>query len=221
MRRALKSLVLAGMVAVTAVTGVAVSGGTADAATIGSCATAPGNGNCNGAQVQIGDACWDSAKVVPAATTAYYSDSGYSFKTELWYSKLCQSNFAVTTVMGTGSLTFQVSNKIRRYAGSDGPYLMLHAGWTLMWPWSTGALVISPLIYSPHNTAQGCISTTSDDNAVCTLAVSHRVPLSGPVRAPRARLHDQGTKYADAGSVEDSPARQDWTGLESRPWRIG
>jgi hypothetical protein len=172
MRRHLKSLVLAGIVAITMVTGIAMSGGTAHAATIGACASGASNDNCNGAQVHVGDACWDSARVVPVAgTTVYYPDSGYSFKTELWYSKLCKSNFAVTTVITTGLLPYQVSDKIRRGPGPDGPYLMLHADWIQMYPWSTGAMVISPLVYSPDNPAQACVSTRSDDQALCTVYV--------------------------------------------------
>jgi hypothetical protein len=160
-------LILA-MAAATLAGGISMAAGSAYASSISSCASAPSNGNCNGAAEHEGDACWGSAYIVGASGTNYYSDMGYTFVTNLWYSRNCKSNFAVTTVTATGPLEYNLANKVRRGSGPDGPYLMEHAGIIDMFPWSSGSKVISPLVYSPHNVAEACVSTDSNDQAGCT-----------------------------------------------------
>lgn len=62
------------------------------------------------------------------------------------------------------------SDKVRRHAGGpDGPYLMEHAGWQTASPTSGDVYsAISPMVYSPHNTAQACFSTRADDQVIYT-----------------------------------------------------
>ena len=95
-----------------------------------------------------------------------YSDMGWTFETWLDYSPLCKSNFTYTQVIVTGPLPYYVSNKVRRGPGPDGPYVMEHAGW--LWPGIVGQPFASALVYSPHNTAQSCLSTNTSDQIQCT-----------------------------------------------------
>ena len=134
-----------------------------------SCFDSPSNSNCDGAPVAEFGTCWTGSYVVhPDTGGEFFYFDDYLFETDLRYSPGCKSNFAVTTVTATGIEPYDFSNKIRRAAGADGPYLMEHGGWYKAWPWSTGAIVISPLVYSPDDTAQACFSNDSNDQVGCT-----------------------------------------------------
>jgi hypothetical protein len=134
------------------------------------CANNPSNSNCNGAWITESGACWDSSYIVqPTGGGEYFfSQNGYTFETDLRYSTGCKSNFSVTTVTATGSGWYDFSGKVRRAAGADGPYLMEHGGWYRAYPWSGGAVVISPLVYSPDNADQACFSNSGNDQVGCT-----------------------------------------------------
>lgn len=157
------------LVAAVSLTTLVTSTQPAAAAGITSCYNSPNNYNCDGAAIQRYDVCWNGSYTVAGFT---YNDSGWTFQTTDRYSPQCQSNFAVTEVIGTSSpsLLYDVSNKIRRTAnGIDGGYLMEHAAWTQMHSWdSTHPLVISPLVFAPHDQTEACISTDSNDQAACT-----------------------------------------------------
>jgi hypothetical protein len=148
--------------------------GRAAAADANSCYNAPSNSTCNGAPVDVNpldnDPCFaDSYSLTyqygyPGASFKY-SDQGWTFETWLDYSPACQSNFTYTEVIQVGPLPYHVSNKVRRAAGPDGGYLMEHADWYFPALWQSFA---SPLVYSPDNTAQSCLSTNTNDQVQCT-----------------------------------------------------
>jgi hypothetical protein len=143
----------------------------AASASEGNCANDPSNGNCDGAWISEGGPCWDTSYIVQPDNGGeyFYSQNGYSFETDLRYSTSCDSNFSVTTVTATPAFgVYDFSGKVRRAAGPDGPYLMEHGGWYLAYPWSGGAVVISPLVYAPDNAAQACFSNQSNDQVGCT-----------------------------------------------------
>ncbi|WP_194905397.1 hypothetical protein [Catenulispora rubra] len=156
--------------AAAALTSVAVLAPTASAASSQNCANSPSNGNCDNVPVSKGDPCWNSAYPVAPTKggTFYYNDNGWQFKTELMYSTTCKSNFTYTVVTQTGGGVYNVSNKIRRGSGPDGGYLMYHGPWILMYPWSGGSEVISPMVYSPDNPAASCLSNNSNDQVACS-----------------------------------------------------
>lgn len=165
-RKALVPLALAA----AALTSVAALAAPANAASSQNCANSPSNGNCDNVPVSKGDSCWNSAYAVAPTSggTFYYNDGSWQFKTELMYSTICKSNFTYTVVTATGSGIYNVSNKVRRNSGPDGGYLMYHGPWITMYPWSGGSEVISPMVYSPDNTAAACLSNNTSDQIACS-----------------------------------------------------
>jgi hypothetical protein len=139
-------------------------------ATENGCISGPSNGNCNGVWIDEGGACFASSYIVQPNNGGkyFYSQNGYTFETDLRYSTACKSNFSVTTLTQPGTGVYQFSGKVRRAAGPDGPYLMEHGGTYTAYPWSGGAVVISPLVYSPNNQAQACFANNSNDQVGCT-----------------------------------------------------
>jgi hypothetical protein len=176
MRRQLQVLGIASALTIMAAAGLGASAGPAMAAEPDSaCASSASNANCDGVTVTLNsdDVCWNDARPVhvPGNGQVSYDANGYKFTTYLMYSPTCKSNFALTTgINDSAANTMTFSNKVRRHAGGpDGPYLMEHAGWHTAFP-SSGDVYssISPMVYSPDNTAQACISTPADDQAACT-----------------------------------------------------
>ena len=133
----------------------------ASAASLNDCMNAPGNGTCNGYQLTKNDYCWrDSYNV----TSVSYDDGDWHFIVYLRYSKACKSNFAYVDQIGRPIVgVYNFAAKVRRGAGADGPYVMQHGPFS-----QTLSDAISPLVYSPNNPAQACISTNSNDQAKCT-----------------------------------------------------
>lgn len=181
MRKRLSKLALAALLAVaTALVGVSVTAEPASAASYTSCVQSPSDANCTGVQIGKGDLCWTGSYIVPASGAIIYPNVyGYHFETDLMYSPSCESNFSYTHLTsGSGiccSSSVPVSTKVRRYSGTDGPYVMEHGGWITV-PYlakagDPGTYVLSPLVYSPHNAAQACISTQSNDQLDCTAAL--------------------------------------------------
>jgi hypothetical protein len=141
---------------------VGLSAAPAQAASLNECMRSPGNTTCNGYQLTKNDYCWQDSYVV---TRTPYTDGGWQFDVQLRYSRACQSNFAyVEKISGWG--WYEYSSKVRRASGPDGGYAMVHAGWTNGGDWS-----LSPIVYSPNNQAQACISTRANDQAMCTVYV--------------------------------------------------
>ena len=172
-KRVIVRLVMVSLLSVAMMAiGLVVVTGPASAASITDCNNHPGNTNCNGAQVVMNDACWNSSYVVgPTVGGEFtFADGPWQFRTELRYSTTCQSNFAATQVTTTGCCPYEVSNKIRRLDGPNGAYLMEHGPWITMYLWSGGSWVLSPLVWSPTNKAQACVSTRNNDQAQCSVA---------------------------------------------------
>lgn len=180
MRKRIGKLVLASVLALSTITGTAAAAQAAPhsvraaAADVNTCYNHPSDANCSGAPVDTnplnGDPCFaDSYSLTYeygyAGANFTYSDQGWTFETWLDYSPACKSNFTYTKVTGFGPLPYQVANKVRRSAGPDGGYLMEHSDWRFpAWKQSFA----SPLVYSPDNTAQACLSTMSSDQIQCT-----------------------------------------------------
>lgn len=144
------------------------------------CATSPSNSTCNGASIVQTDGwrCTANSWSVPKGNPDIrrYNVNGWQFSVELKYSETCKSNWAVVTANPTpGHSSWEsVGNKVRRAAGQDGGYVMEHYNncqcGTVV---STGDEIIqSPLVYSPHNLAQACLSLSpysgTPDQIVCT-----------------------------------------------------
>jgi hypothetical protein len=164
-----RALLPAALAAAT-LTSVTVLATPASAASSQNCANSPSNGNCDNVPVSKGDPCWNSAYAVApnSGGTFYYNDNGWQFKTSLMYSTICKSNFTYTVVTATNFGVYNVSNKIRRGSGPDGGYLMYHGPWITMYQWSGGSEVISPMVYSPNNAAESCLSNNSNDQVACS-----------------------------------------------------
>jgi hypothetical protein len=155
-------------VCVAVLTSVVAFAAPASAASAAGCAAAPSNNNCNNVRISPGDACWNSSYTVESRLYWDPIDIGWGFTTELMYSIDCQVNWARTTVTTTGVGVYSVSNKIRRGATPYWPYLMFHGPWITMYEWSVGAQVISPMVWSPFNPAQACLSNGISDQVDCT-----------------------------------------------------
>ncbi|MEV4471079.1 hypothetical protein AB0K12_17825 [Nonomuraea sp. NPDC049419] len=156
--------------AVIGASGILLSATPSNAADIAACRNAPGDANCTGAQIKRHDACWENSRVVAARA---YSELGWNFLTTLRWSQQCQSNFAVTELTSLDILHspyYELRNKVRRHAGPNGPYRMLYAPWARL-TGDVGSLVISPLVWSPTNPAEACLSIRSNDQVVCTEAI--------------------------------------------------
>ena len=175
MTRSTRATVVVALAGLLALFGLGLAG-TASAATVqpmsseNSCINNSSNANCNGVWINESGACFASSYIVgPSSGGEYfYSENGYTFETDLRYSTACHSNFSVTTLTQPGTGVYQFSGKVRRAAGYDGGYLMEHGGTYTAYPWSGGAVVISPLVYSPDNSAQACFSNNSNDQVGCT-----------------------------------------------------
>lgn len=145
------------------------------------CYSSPNNTDCNGVsphQTVSGSSCWDDAYLVPLNNPAVadYTDpkTGWEYVTALAYSPHCHTNWAEVTAWShynsTAFASAQVSAKVRRYDGSDGGYLMEHmSGWVTLSLSQYEVLIISPMVYSPDNPAQACVSLPNDDQASCTI----------------------------------------------------
>jgi hypothetical protein len=144
------------------------------------CVDQPSNGNCNGQYPGQSDgtySCFDDAYVVPYDNGDFveYDTNGWEFIVTLWYSPRCQSNWAQVSADGQSSSSgITYSTKVRRYAGQDGSYLLEHGGEGVYYgqPFSWGPDAYSPMVYSPHNLAQACLSlppySGTPDQIACT-----------------------------------------------------
>lgn len=167
MARVMRAAATAGVVAVLALLGITFpSAANAATASETTCAAVPGNDNCDGVWINETGTCWDSSYVVASFP---YADGSWQFETDLRYSTVCETNFSVTTLTATAVVGYyEFSGKVRREAGPDGAYVMEHGGSYRAYPWSGGAAVISPMVYSPDNLAQACFSNDSNDQVKCT-----------------------------------------------------
>lgn len=144
----------------------------AHAASESACKASPSNANCTGAVLHYQDGiCWDSnAYVVNNDYSNTWTDpvTGWSYTTVLFYSPDCKTNWADTIVAyADPNNTGYFATKVRRYAGTDGGYVMEHSAFVSAAPGTYGARAVSPMVYSPNNPAQACGSTTGDDNMSC------------------------------------------------------
>jgi Protein of unknown function (DUF2690) len=144
------------------------------------CVDAPDNTNCNGVspfqEDSAGYLCANrSAYAVPYGSPddAWYVDNHLvEYEIQLWYSPTCGTNWAEVIATGNGtSGSVSFSAKVRRYAGADGGYLMEHAA-TYTRNNITYQQIYSPMVYSPDNLAQACLSlppfTGTPDQISCT-----------------------------------------------------
>lgn len=140
------------------------------ASTENGCVNNPSNGNCDGVWISESGPCWASSYIVAPSSGGeyFFNDGDWHFETDLRYSRSCRSNFSVTTLLSTGVGFYQFSGKVRRFAGPDGAYLMEHGGWYTANQFQGGATVISPLVWSPDNTASACFSNRTSDQVGCT-----------------------------------------------------
>lgn len=147
------------------------------AASSQACYDNPSAANCDGATIDVGvfsnDLCFNDSYSLTykyGYTGANFTwsdpiDIGWTFETWLDYSPICKSNFTYTEVTHIGAGVYQVRNKIRRAPGPDGGYLMEEGPFQYV---VLGEVIGSPMVYSPDNAAQSCLSTTSNDQVACT-----------------------------------------------------
>ncbi|NUP48001.1 MAG: hypothetical protein HOW97_11910 [Catenulispora sp.] len=144
------------------------------------CSVYRSNAACDNVKVthDSNDPCWADSYSV-GNRTLYPEPNGWKFGLQLRYSNTCQTNFTYVWVIAgpDGTPSIDYSAKVRRSSANlpghpnDGPYMMVHAPTvtaSFYYVIPTGTMeVLSPMIWSPDNYGQECMTLPSDDNYYC------------------------------------------------------